>query len=85
MCNLLQTVLAPNDTIPGFAVLVQCRRSNAINNEHFIKMFRPMFSIGSLLEVKLRRCILMSVTSLLSRIQCNVSKRATLLLSKLHA
>ena len=44
-----------------------------------------MFSICSLLEVKLRRCILMCVTSLLSRIQCNVSKRATLLLSKLHA
>ena len=50
-----------------------------------MKMLRPMFSICSLLEVKLRRCILMCVTSLLSRIQCNVSKRATLLLSKLYA
>ena len=71
--------------IPGFAVFVQCRGSNAINIEHLIKMFRPMFSICSLLKVKLRRCILMCVTNLLYRIQCNVSKRATLLLSKLHA
>ena len=36
-----------------------------------------MFSICSLLDVKLRRCILMCVTSL-SRIQSNVSQRATL-------
>ena len=65
----------------------RCRGSNAINNnnEPFLKMFRPMFSICSLLEVKIRRCILMCLTSLLSRIQSNVSQRATLLLSKLHA
>ena len=25
--------------IPGFAVFVQCRGSNAVNNEHFMKMF----------------------------------------------
>ena len=50
-----------------------------------MKMFRPMFSICSLLEVKLRRSILMRVISMLSRIQSNVSQQATLLLSKLHA
>ena len=47
-----QTVFAPVDYIPGFAVFVRCRGSNAINNESFMKMFRPMFSICSLLEVK---------------------------------
>ena len=66
------------------SIVVQCRASNAINNEHFMKMFCPMLSICSLLQVKLRRCIWMCVTSLLSLIQ-NVSQRATLLLSKLHA
>ena len=80
-----QTVFAPVDYIPGFAVFVQCRGSNAVNYEHFMKIFRPIFSICSLLEVKLRRCMLICVTSLLSRIQCNVSQRATLLLPKLHA
>ena len=40
--------------IPSFAVFVKCRGSNAINDEHFMKMFCLMFSICSLLEVKLR-------------------------------
>ena len=78
----LQTVFAPVDYIRGFAVFMRCRGSNAINNEPFMKMFRPIFSICSLLEVK---SILMRLISLLSQIQSNVSQRATLLLSKLHA
>ena len=65
----------------GFAAFVQCRGSNTINNEHLMKMF----SICSLWEVKIRRCILMCVASFLSWIQYYVPQRATLLHSKLHA
>ena len=39
-----QTVFAPVDSIPGFAVFVQCRGSNAINTDPF-----PIASMVALL------------------------------------
>ena len=38
-------VFAPGDYIPGFEVFVQYRGSNDTNNDHFMRMFPPMFSI----------------------------------------
>ena len=54
-----QTVVAAVEYIPGFAVFVQYRESNAINNEHFMRMFPP-----NVFDLIASRCILMCVISL---------------------
>ena len=54
-----QTVIAPVEYIPGFAVFVQYRESNAVNSEHFTRMFPP-----NIFDLIASRCILMCVISL---------------------
>ena len=54
-----QTVVTTVEYILGFAVFVQHRESNAINNEHFMRMFPP-----NVFDLIAPRCILMCVISL---------------------
>ena len=54
-----QTVVATVEYILSFAVFVQHRESNAINNEHFMRMFPP-----NVFDLIASRCILMCVISL---------------------
>ena len=66
-----RTVFAPVDGIPHFAVFVECRGSNATNNEHDLIAFRSQVKT---MYFDVRNHLVISD-----------SKRATLLLSKLHA